>query len=193
MDNPREPTPVVTTDATVLMSGGMDSAACAHILMQQGHHVRGVFVDFGQAAAAPEIEAVTKLAEILGISVSRIQVSASEGFGTGELVGRNAFLLTAAIFLAGAQSGLLAIGIHDGTPYYDCSPQFLARMKQVAQEHTNGRLDVIAPLLDWKKPEIYAYFQQSGLPIEATYSCESGTVPPCGTCASCRDRRALGC
>jgi 7-cyano-7-deazaguanine synthase len=193
MDNAREPTPVVTTEATVLMSGGMDSAVCAHMLLQQRHRVRGVFFDFGQAAAAPEIEAVTKLADTLGIPVSRIQVAASKGFGTGELVGRNAFLLTAAIFLAGTQSGLLAIGIHDGTPYYDCSPQFLARMKQVAQEHTNGRLDVIAPLLDWEKPEIYTYFQQSGLPVEATYSCESGTVPPCGTCASCRDRRALGC
>jgi 7-cyano-7-deazaguanine synthase len=175
------------------MSGGMDSAVCAHLLLKQGHHVRGVFVDFGQAAAAHENEAVSKLASALDISITRIEASAAKDFGAGELVGRNSFLIMSAMFLASAHSGLLALGIHDGTPYYDCSPQFLARMKQVAQEHTNGRLDVVAPLLNWRKSEVYAYFMQSGLPLEATYSCESGTIPPCGTCASCHDRRALGC
>uniref|UniRef100_UPI003CDF86A5 Cap9 n=1 Tax=Hyphomicrobiales TaxID=356 RepID=UPI003CDF86A5 len=182
-----------TAEAAVLLSGGMDSAACAHMLLRKGYRVRGLFIDFGQAAVAPEATAVSTLANILGIAVTTISASAPNRFGSGELVGRNAFLVMSGIFLGGAHSGLIAIGIHAGTPYYDCSPPFLSRMKQVAQEHTSGRLDVVAPLLDWHKPDIYSYFQRSGLPIEATYSCESGTIPPCGSCASCRDRRALGC
>jgi len=184
---------IFSTDATVLMSGGIDSAVCAHLLLNQGHRLRGVFIDFGQAAAPLESEAAIKQAEFLDIQISRIQVSSSKNFGAGELVGRNAFLLVSATFLASVHSGLIAIGIHHGTSYYDCSPQFLARMKQVVQEHTNGRLNVVAPLLNWRKHEIYGYFQQSGLPIETTYSCESGTIPPCGTCASCCDRRLLVC
>jgi 7-cyano-7-deazaguanine synthase len=31
------------------------------------------------------------------------------------------------------------------------------------------------------------------LPVQLTYSCELGSVPPCGLCLSCADRRALGC
>jgi 7-cyano-7-deazaguanine synthase len=108
-------------------------------------------------------------------------------------VGRNAFLIFTAIFLGRMHHGLLAIGVHAGTPYYDCSPAFLTGMKQSAEEHTAGRLTISAPFLTWEKPQIVKYFLQAGLPIAVTYSCESGILPPCGSCASCRDRRALGC
>ena len=37
--------------ATVLMSGGIDSAACAAFLAAQGIKVSALFVDHGQAAA----------------------------------------------------------------------------------------------------------------------------------------------
>jgi 7-cyano-7-deazaguanine synthase len=66
-------------------------------------------------------------------------------------------------------------------------------MNRLAQEHTDGRLCIIAPFIDLHKPQIYRYFQDAQLPLEATYSCEAGSLPPCGSCASCRDRRALGC
>lgn len=171
----------------------MDSAACAHLLAAQGYGVRGVFVDYGQAAAQQERVAVAKLRDALGIKLTQIEARSGTSFGAGELVGRNAFLICAAIFHGRVHSGLLAVGVHAGTPYYDCSPSFVERMKQLAQEHTDGRLTVIAPFVSWNKGQIVEYFRASGLPIDATYSCESGTIPPCGSCASCRDRRALGC
>lgn len=179
--------------ATVLMSGGMDSAACAHLMAAQGHTVHGIFVDFGQAARKPESRAVARLADVLGITSTTLHVGTAGCFGAGELVGRNAFLLTAAIFLGRAHDGLLAIGVHAGTPYYDCSAGFIDRFKALAEEHTDGRLTVTAPFLHWTKCQIYEYVLKSGLPVDATYSCESGTIPPCGSCASCRDRRVLGC
>lgn len=179
--------------ATVLMSGGMDSAACAHLLAAQGHMVHGVFVDFGQAAREHEGRAVARLAGLLGITFTTVHVGSASGFGAGELIGRNAFLLMTAMFLGRAHDGLLAIGVHAGTPYYDCSSGFIDRIKVLAEEHTEGRLTVSAPFLHWTKGQIYEYAVKSGLPIDATYSCESGTIPPCGSCASCRDRRVLGC
>lgn len=48
--------------ATVLISGGIDSAACAHLLAAQGHLVHGIFVDFGQAARDHESRAVERVA-----------------------------------------------------------------------------------------------------------------------------------
>ena len=177
----------------VLLSGGMDSAACAHLLAAQGYAVRGIFVDFGQPARELETAAVNRLSHLLGIQTTTLRAQSPDGFGTGELVGRNAFLLTAAIFLGRVRHGLLAIGIHAGTPYYDCSPGFFDRLRILAEEHTNGRLTLVAPFLNWTKGQIYEYVLRSGLPVDATYSCESGTIPPCGSCASCCDRRALGC
>lgn len=180
-------------EATVLLSGGIDSAACTHLLQAQGYKVRGVFVDFGQAALEQERKAVNALGLALDIEVAQITARSDSGFGSGELVGRNAFLVLAAIFLARTHRGLLALGIHAGTPYFDCSPLFLSRIKQLGAEHTDGRLVVVAPFIDWEKPQIFEYFRQSGLPLAATYSCESGTIPPCGSCASCRDREVLEC
>ena len=188
----KEPESIAPRKAAVLMSGGLDSSACAHLLVEQGHIVRGIFVDFGQAAREHENLAVARIADVLGISITTLHVG-SGGYGAGELVGRNAFLLMTAIFLGRVHEGLLAIGVHAGTPYYDCSAGFIDRLQTLAEEHTDGRLTVAAPFLDWTKCQIHEYIVKSGLPIDATYSCESGTTPPCGSCASCRDRRVLGC
>lgn len=179
--------------ATVLMSGGIDSASCAYLLKHQGFAVHGIFIDYGQAACQQERLAVDRLQLILDIDVLHLKASSPDIFGPGELVGRNAFLISSAMFLGGVKRGVLAIGVHAGTPYYDCSAGFIERMKQIAEEHTDGRLTVSAPFLSWDKAQIYRYFGETGLPIEATYSCESGTLPPCGACASCHDRRKLGC
>jgi len=184
---------VASRKATVLMSGGLDSAACAHLLATQGYKVHGIFVDFGQAAREHESRAVARIADLLGITTTTLEVGSAGGFGAGELLGRNAFLLMTAIFLGRAHEGLLAIGVHAGTPYYDCSTGFIDRLKALAEEHTDGRLTVTAPFLHWTKGQIYEYVVKSGVPADATYSCESGTHPPCGSCASCRDRRVLGC
>lgn len=175
------------------MSGGLDSSAVAHILKVQGHKVRGVFINHGQAAAAREAEAVASIARHLSIGITTLKVGGKQSFGAGELIGRNAFLIHAAVFLAGAHRGLLAIGVHAGTPYYDCSPAFITAMKTLLEEQSDGTLTLVAPFLTWHKPQIATYFREAGLPLDATYSCESGTIPPCGSCASCRDREALGC
>ena len=41
-------------DAWVLLSGGIDSAACAYYFQQRGDNVEAVFIDYGQAAAHAE-------------------------------------------------------------------------------------------------------------------------------------------
>jgi len=181
------------TAATVLMSGGIDSAACAAFLAEQGNSVRGVLVDFGQAAAALERQAAHALAAQMQIPLTTYSVSGGLPYSAGELLGRNAFLIFSALFLTRQKNGLLAIGIHAGSPYYDCSPPFFSSMAQLIAEHTDGRVILIAPFLEWSKGDVLQYFLSSGLSIDLTYSCEAGTEPPCGACASCRDRRALGC
>ncbi len=182
-----------TGTATVLMSGGIDSAACAYHLRSQGLAVDGIFIDYGQAAAKLELKAVKEIAGRLCVSVRDVQLTGSHASGAGELLGRNSFLICTALFLTGGRSGLLGVGVHAGTPYYDCSEAFVAGIGKLVAEQTDGRVSVVAPFVTWTKKEVYDYFLYSGLPVAATYSCETGTKPACGECASCRDREALGC
>ena len=89
-------------NTTVLMSGGVDSAACAHLLAWQGNAinaVNAVFINYGQAAAAAEERAVRKITTWMGANLSCYSVVGSEPFTAGELVGRNAFLVFTALFL----------------------------------------------------------------------------------------------
>lgn len=179
--------------ATVLLSGGIDSAACVHFLQGGGHDVVGVFVDFGQPAAKQERQYTRSISDYFSIPLRIVQASTQETFGTGELAGRNAFLMFSAILLGGCHNGLLAIGIHAGTPYFDCSPAFVARIDPLIRECSNGRVSVLAPFVDWSKDDVYSYFVNARIPLKETYSCEAGVVPPCNECASCKDRARLEC
>jgi 7-cyano-7-deazaguanine synthase len=181
------------TSAVVLTSGGIDSTACAHFLKMQGNAVQCVFIEYGQAAAARERIAATAIAKSLQLPLSVHSFAATSAFPPGELRGRNAFLITAGLFLNRLSSGLLAIGIHSGTPYYDCSAGFFELMARLVSEHTDGAVRLVAPFLKWKKIEVFDYFVSAGLRTDLTYSCEAGTDPACGRCASCWDRQGLGC
>lgn len=179
--------------ATVLMSGGIDSAACAAFLIDQGLEVSAVFVDHGQAAADYERVAVRSLSTALKIQVQELALTGTARFGSGELIGRNAFLVFSAILATRARSSRIALGLHAGTPYYDCSPAFVDTINRSVAEHTDNAIQVVTPFIQWTKREVYDYFIRAGLPTELTYSCESGTSPTCGKCASCQDRKALQC
>lgn len=180
-------------NATVLMSGGIDSAACAHLLASQGNTINAVFINHGQAAAATEERAVREISSRMGANLSCYSVLGSEPFAAGELIGRNAFLVFTALFLTRARPGVLAMGIHGGTPYWDCSETFARAVESLVAEHTNGKVAFVTPFLTWTKSEVYEYFLTTGIDVSLTYSCETGTIPVCGRCASCRDRMALGC
>jgi len=176
---------------TMLMSGGIDSTACAHFLKKSGHEVHGMFIDYGQNAAAAEKLSAIALSQRMSVPVDCISVRGSITFGAGEILGRNALLVLCALCFRPLRSGLIALGIHSGTRYYDCSPAFHRLIDKLVAEYTDGRVRAAAPFLHWSKREVYEYFEKTGLPVEESYSCEAGTVPPCGECLSCQDRKAL--
>jgi 7-cyano-7-deazaguanine synthase len=159
---------------------------------QQGLSVSGLFVDFGQAAAHREREASTAMAKALDVDLTVRSIGPSYALGEGELPGRNALLISLAVFELGQGPGLIGIGVHAGTRYYDCSVPFIEAMNGLVQEQTDSRIAVTAPFVTWSKAEVYRVFEESGLAVSDTYSCEAGDTP-CGTCLSCQDRASLQC
>ena len=179
--------------AWVLLSGGIDSTACLHLQRSQGFQTLGIFVDYGQPAVELEREAVSAVSKHYGIVVEQVthrscRKATSEA---GEITGRNSFLFFSALMHIGEEAGLLACGIHSGTPYFDCSPEFVRTVQEIFDGYCDGRVQISAPFVAWDKRQIWEYCIAEGVPLEWTYSCERGLKQPCGDCRSCRDLEAL--
>jgi hypothetical protein len=87
------------------------------------------------------------------------------------------FLIFSALLLSESNEGLLVLGIHAGTPYFDCSPAFIDRINPLVQECTGGRVSVLAPFVRWTKDDVYSFFISSGIPLGETYSGQGRTYP----------------
>lgn len=176
----------------ILLSGGIDSAACAYWFIARQHAVTAVFIDYGQMAGAAERRAAEAVADHLKIKLLTLKLTGFKHANVGELFGRNALLLTAAIFGAEFREGLISLGLHAGTTYFDCSPAFASSFDRLVAEMSDGHVRLVAPFAFWRKAEVFEYFRQSTLPVDITHSCERSADLACGICPSCKDRKALG-
>lgn len=174
----------------VLASGGIDSSTLIGLAVAEDMPVSALFVDYGQAAANAEGAAVQAICSHYGVCL-RTASSRGMRFGGGEIRGRNAFLLHTALINLSWTSGSVLLGLHAGTGYRDCSPEFVQLMQRSFDFHTGGSVVVTAPFIDWSKLDVYRLALEADVPVHLTYSCDSGNVV-CGTCASCRDREGLG-
>jgi len=175
----------------VLVSGGIDSAALLAFYKREQFNVQPLFVDFGQPAVRQELRAAKAVCKHYGVRLSSITVRSQAAFSVGEIPGRNAFLVFAAVLVFGMKAGIIAIGIHEGPPYYDSTEGFLGSIQTVVDGYSAGRIKVAAPFLKWGKQVIWEFCKKARVPVASTYSCEKGGVRPCGKCLSCRDREAL--
>jgi 7-cyano-7-deazaguanine synthase len=178
-------------NALVLLSGGVDSAVCAQLLARQGHHVSALFVDYGQAARHQEHQAATRVSAVLGVPLQHVRYQTGRGFAAGEILGRNAFLVMAALVSTQGTHNIVSLGIHEDSVYYDCSRTFRDRLAVLVSECTNGRVQLSTPVLEWTKRDIVMYALANGIGRKDVYTCENGTVPPCGSCNSCREWEGL--
>jgi len=179
------------SNVIVLLSGGIDSTGCVAYYLQQNFCVTGMFVDYGQAARKPEQNAALAISQYYNIALERISVSNTREWRAGCIPGRNAYLLFTALMNFRYRSGLVAIGVHAGTSYWDCSEEFIELMQKSFECYTDGRISVDAPFLKWNKQEVWDYCRTQKVPLKYTYSCELGKVQPCGECLSCKDLERL--
>lgn len=178
-------------DVLVLLSGGIDSSACLAFLRRHCSRISALFVDYGQVAAAREVASASAIAHHYDVPLRTLTCHGASAKSEGLILGRNAFLLFLGLMEFPSQSGSIAIGLHSGTSYYDCGPDFTATIRTIFDGYTDGRVQLSVPLLKWTKRDIWEYCREIELPIGLTYSCEAAVDQPCGRCSSCRDLEAL--
>ena len=175
----------------VLLSGGIDSTACIHFYQTKKLDVRPLFVDYGQPAATAERKAALSVSRLYGLS---LDVCATEGVTIprrGEILGRNLFLVSLALMKAKCDCNLIALGIHGGTAYYDCAPDFIDTCQRLVQGYSDGRVQLGAPFLTWTKSQILYYCTLNQIPLSSTWSCETSSKHECGKCLSCKDKEQI--
>jgi 7-cyano-7-deazaguanine synthase len=178
-------------EAWVLLSGGIDSATCVAFYLEHGFFVQSIFIDYGQIAAEREARAARILAQHYQVPHYQLTWSGMQRKSAGLVCGRNAFLLFAAMMEVPENATILAIGIHSGTSYPDCTPRFVNKMQALFDMYSDGTMQIGTPFLKWTKQDIWKFATSHGVPLNLTYSCERGLDQPCGKCLSCRDLEAL--
>lgn len=179
------------TKALVLLSGGVDSSACIAYAQPIVSTLEAIFIDYGQAAAEREKDSATNISRHYGIALQIVRLTPSSPAISGEIPGRNAFLILAALMIRPEFAGLLMTGIHSGTQYYDCSQVFISDIQRVVDGYFGGKIQLSNPFLLWTKAQIFEFCQAKRVPLELTWSCESSSEAACGFCMSCKDRAML--
>ena len=180
---------------TILASGGLDSTTCIAYYLAQGYPVRAVWVDYGQPAAVEEGAASERVCAHYGIPLEKVTVS---GIMWPQLDGplfeyraRNLTLAALAFNTIPVDATLIALGIHSGTPFADCQPDFVEQLDRLLDILSEGTVRLDGPFLHWSKLEIASYAGAHAVPFDLTYSCERGLPAGCQECEKCRDLLAI--
>ena len=191
--------------ASILLSGGLDSATVLAIARNEGFECHCLTVDYGQRHRV-EVDAAARVADSLGAASHRtvtldlraiggsaltddidVPHGAEPGAGAVPVTyvpARNSVLL--ALLLGHAEvvgSADLFIGANavDYSGYPDCRPAFLAAFERLADVATVAgtehgvRYRVHAPLLDLSKAEIIRRGIALGVDYSLTHSCYDPT------------------
>lgn len=202
----------------VLLSGGMDSATLLWLAKKQFKEVYAISFDYGQKHKV-ELDFAKQLAKIAGVKEHFIaEIPHLKNIKGNALTDKNievptekypeeapittvpmrnlTFLSIAAAFCDIYEIENIGIGIHSiDSPYPDCRAEFASSAEaainasSVMVEKKKNRIKVYTPFLGKSKIDILKLGLELGVPYDKTYSCYKGTIPPCGQCATCQQRK----
>jgi 7-cyano-7-deazaguanine synthase len=175
----------------VLLSGGIDSTAVVQFYKNQQKNIDAIFIDYGQLSKNQEIVAASQVCTFYNIDLNIIKISGLGGWKNSFIPGRNGLLLQTALMSFPYSFGIIALGVHAGTQYPDCSAIFIKQMQSIFDIYSHGQIMVGAPFIEWYKQDIWEFCKLNNVPTSITYSCEKGLKQPCGGCISCKDLEVL--
>lgn len=199
--------------AIVLLSGGVDSAVALWWAKAQGWDVRPLtFEYFGRPRR--ENTAIDALVARAGIRPARrvdlpflkeIDDVRKEGLPNrvllaspeGYIPARNLIFYSLAAYHAEIDGARYIVGGHNGTDpeaFPDSSPAFFETLNRVFHASlwaaSKTPVETVIPLSGKPKEDVVRMGLAMDVPFEVTWSCYWDRDRHCGTCASCRERRA---
>jgi len=176
---------------TVLLSGGIDSAATIAAFRKQHAALDAIFFDYGQPARRSEWAAAQAIGDHYRIEVVRVKFGFRLTSRDGEFFARNALLTLAAAATRPPGPVVVAMGLHSSSPYYDTTPPFVADVQRLLDGYSGGTVTLAVPFMEMTKKAVVQFARRHRVPLHLTYSCERCNAPACGQCRSCEDRAGL--
>jgi len=200
---------------TVLIhSGGMDSTTLLYHLLNEGHEVLALSVDYGQRHAVEisharatarekgvrhEVADIAEVGRLLkGSSLTSRDIAVPEGHYTEESMkatvvpNRNMILLSIAAGWAlaeGCETVSYAAHSGDHAIYPDCREAFAQALDKTIQLADWNPVSLYRPFIGKTKADLARLGRDLGVPFAKTWSCYQGGEIHCGRCGTCVERR----
>ncbi len=199
--------------AIVLLSGGIDSAVSLWWAKAQNWDVRPLtFHYFGRPKQ--EITASRRLLDLAGIPrlleadlpfLREVEDAKADGLENrallespeGYIPARNMVFYALAAYHAELQGARWVLGGHNGSDpeaFPDASPKFFNFFNSLYRiglwSFPKTPVQILLPLSGKSKVDVVRLGLELGVPIDLTWSCYSDGPVHCGTCESCRERKA---
>jgi len=199
--------------AVVLMSGGMDSAVCAALAIQDQYQIAALHLNYGQRTEKRELECynqlcmhfnvkhrlivdVSHLSKIGGSSLTDFSIEIEDAHLDNTEIPptyvpfRNANILAIGVSWAeviGAEAIYIGAMEQDSSGYPDCRLTFFEAFQQLINTGTKPatHIKVITPIINLTKTDIVKIGIELGVPFEYTWSCYRNNDIACGKCDSC--------
>ncbi len=198
----------------LVLSGGMDSAVLLYHLLDAGHAVKTLSINYGQrhvreldsaAALSARVGVEHRIADLSAInpllgnnSLSSDQTEIPEGHYEEESMkltvvpNRNMIMLSVAVGWALAlKFDAVAYGAHSGDHaiYPDCREEFAQALDRAVSLCDWHGMRLMRPFVKMDKGEIARRGAALGVPFELTWTCYKGGDVHCGKCGACQERQ----
>jgi 7-cyano-7-deazaguanine synthase len=208
----------MSSNAVVLLSGGLDSMVTAGLAREAGYSLLALTVDYNQRHRV-EIDSARAIAAALGAERHIVLPLDLTGFGGSALTAdievpksgveegvipvtyvpaRNTIFLSLCLGwaeAAGARDIFIGVNALDYSGYPDCRPEFIASFEAMAGLATKAGVEgegfkIHTPLMAMTKADIAREAARLGLDAGMSWSCYDPTsdLKHCGLCDSCRLR-----
>ncbi len=185
----------------VLLSGGMDSAVCLALALDETTKVFPLIFDYGQVHSK-EIDSAIDLCEHYHLTPQIIKIilpSISPLLKQSKMkidpkvnyvpFRNTIFLSIASGYAESIKANKIYYGANDldSPDYPDCRPIYIEAMNDVLAIHDSD-IRIEGPLMSMKKGQILSLGFGRCVPFEKTWSCHRGLEKSCGKCPGCTNR-----